>query len=80
MQIWFTALPGSILHLFLKAKTKSKEILYLFNYMMQGHVSVVAEVTHFSRSNFTEHQMLLCLSSRTLVCIQAVLVGQAFYR
>lgn len=46
-QSWHTALPGSVLHLFLKAKRKKKNkktFIYLFD---ARHGSVIARVTRF---------------------------------
>jgi len=56
---------------------KSKGIVYLFNYVMQEDVSVVAGVAWISCNDLSGHQMKLCLSSRTLVCSQTLLVGRA---
>lgn len=62
-QSWCTALSGSVLHLFLKAKMKSKGIFYIFNCLMQGNVSMASGVAWISCNDFSGHQMTLCFSS-----------------
>lgn len=62
-QSWCTALSGFVLHLFLKAKMKSKGIFYIFNCLMQGNVSMASGVAWISCNDFSGHQMTLCFSS-----------------
>lgn len=69
-QGWHTALPGSVLHLFLKAKMKNKAFIYLFD---ARHVSVIAS-QWISCTDFGGHQMKLQLSSRTFIPSKAFLV------